>query len=86
MMLVVSGMTVMALPPLSAAQIMLLLDRFVGAHFFDTQAGGSAVMWQHFFWFFGHPEVYILMVPGFAMIRRSSRSSRGRSYSATRWW
>jgi cytochrome c oxidase subunit I len=68
MMLVVSGMTIVALPPLSAAQIMLLLDRFLGAHFFDTQAGGSAVMWQHFFWFFGHPEVYILMVPGFAMI------------------
>jgi len=68
MMLVVSGMTIMALPPLSAAQIMLLLDRFLGAHFFDTQAGGSAVMWQHFFWFFGHPEVYILMVPGFAMV------------------
>jgi len=68
MMLVVSGMTVLALPPLSAAQIMLLLDRFLGAHFFDTQAGGSAVMWQHFFWFFGHPEVYILMVPGFAMV------------------
>ncbi|TMA59526.1 MAG: cytochrome c oxidase subunit I [Deltaproteobacteria bacterium] len=68
MMLVVSGMTVMALPPLSAAQVMLLLDRFLGAHFFDTQAGGSAVMWQHFFWFFGHPEVYILMVPGFAFV------------------
>jgi cytochrome c oxidase subunit I len=68
MMLVVSGMTIMALPPLSAAQIMLILDRFVGAHFFDTQAGGSAIMWQHFFWFFGHPEVYILMVPGFAMV------------------
>jgi cytochrome c oxidase subunit 1 len=68
MMLVVSGMAVMALPPLSAAQIMLLLDRFLGAHFFDTQAGGSAVMWQHFFWFFGHPEVYILMVPGFAFV------------------
>ncbi len=68
MMLVVSGMAVMGLPPLSAAQIMLLLDRFAGAHFFDTQAGGSAIMWQHFFWFFGHPEVYILMVPGFAMV------------------
>ncbi len=54
------------LPPLSAAQIMLLLDRFLGAHFFDTQAGGSAVLWQHFFWIFGHPEVYILMIPGFA--------------------
>jgi cytochrome c oxidase subunit 1 len=66
MLLVVSGMTIIILPPLSAAQIMLLLDRFVGSHFFDTQAGGSAVLWQHFFWFFGHPEVYVLMVPGFA--------------------
>jgi cytochrome c oxidase subunit I len=66
MMLVVAGMTLVALPPLSAAQIMLLLDRFLGAHFFDSQAGGSAVLWQHFFWVFGHPEVYILMIPGFA--------------------
>ena len=66
MLLVVSGMTLIILPPLSAAQIMLLLDRFLGSHFFDTQAGGSAVLWQHFFWFFGHPEVYVLMVPGFA--------------------
>jgi cytochrome c oxidase subunit 1 len=65
MILVVSGMTLIILPPLSAAQIMLLFDRFLGAHFFDTQAGGSALLWQHFFWFFGHPEVYVLMVPGF---------------------
>jgi cytochrome c oxidase subunit 1 len=63
--LTISAMTLIILPPLSAAQIMLLLDRFLGAHFFDTQAGGSAVMWQHFFWFFGHPEVYILVLPGF---------------------
>ena len=66
LMLVVSSMVVMALPPLTAAQIMLLLDRYLGAHFFDTQAGGSAVLWQHFFWLFGHPEVYILVLPGFA--------------------
>ncbi len=58
---------VIALPPLSAAQIMLLLDRYLGAKFFDTQAGGSAVLWQHFFWIFGHPEVYILILPGFAV-------------------
>src|SRR5215813_12628646 len=67
-MLTVSVMTLFILPPLSAAQIMLLLDRFLGAHFFDTQAGGSAVMWQHFFWFFGHPEVYVLMLPGFGFV------------------
>src|SRR5712664_1894759 len=68
LMLVVSGMILLALPPLTAAQLMLLLDRFLGAHFFDTQAGGSAVLWQHFFWIFGHPEVYILMIPGFACV------------------
>jgi len=45
---------------------MLMLDRYVGSHFFDTQAGGSAVLWMHFFWIFGHPEVYILVLPAFA--------------------
>ena len=66
LMLIVSLMILVALPPLTAAQVMLLFDRYLGAHFFDTQAGGDAVLWQHFFWFFGHPEVYILMMPGFA--------------------
>lgn len=65
--LVVAYLIVIVLPPLTAAQIMLLLDRFLGAKFFDTQAGGSAVLWQHFFWIFGHPEVYILILPGFAV-------------------
>jgi cytochrome c oxidase subunit I len=68
MMLIVAGMILLAMPPLSAAQIMLLLDRYLGAMFFDTQSGGSAVLWQHFFWIFGHPEVYILIIPGFACI------------------
>jgi cytochrome c oxidase subunit I len=63
--LTISAMTLIILPPLTAAQIMLLLDRFMGAHFFDTQAGASALMWEHFFWFFGHPEVYILILPAF---------------------
>src|SRR6267142_3170591 len=71
LMLVVSCMILLALPPLTAAQLMLLLDRFLGAHFFDTQAGGSAVLWQHFFWIFGHPEVYILMIPAFACVSES---------------
>ncbi|HME09614.1 MAG TPA: cytochrome c oxidase subunit I [Bryobacteraceae bacterium] len=65
LLFVVSCQILIAMPPLTAAQVMLLLDRFLGAHFFDTQAGGDAVLWQHFFWMFGHPEVYILMLPGF---------------------
>ena len=63
--LVVSWMVFIAIGPLTAAQIMLLLDRTVGSHFFDAQAGGSAVLWMHFFWIFGHPEVYILVLPAF---------------------
>ncbi len=68
LMLVTNFMILLALPGLSGAQIMLLIDRYLGGHFFDTQAGGSAVIWQHFFWIFGHPEVYILMIPAFACL------------------
>jgi cytochrome c oxidase subunit 1 len=64
--LVMAGLVILAVSPLSAAQIMLLIDRYLGAHFFDTQAGGSAVIWMHFFWIFGHPEVYVLVLPAFA--------------------
>jgi cytochrome c oxidase subunit 1 len=67
-MLIDSWLIVIALPPLSAAQIMLLIDRFLGGNFFNTQSGGSAVLWQHFFWIFGHPEVYILIFPAFAIL------------------
>jgi cytochrome c oxidase subunit I len=64
--LIMGGMVILAVSPLTAAQIMLCIDRYLGGHFFDTQAGGSAVLWMHFFWIFGHPEVYILIVPSFA--------------------
>ena len=64
--LVMSGMVILAISPLTAAQLMLLADRYLGGHFFDTQAGGSAVIWMHFFWIFGHPEVYVLVIPAFA--------------------
>ncbi len=66
--LVMAFLVLVAISPLTAAQIMLLVDRYLGGHFFDTQAGGSAVIWMHFFWVFGHPEVYILVLPAFAII------------------
>jgi len=66
--LVMAGLVILAVSPLTAAQIMLLVDRYLGGHFFDTQAGGSAVIWMHFFWIFGHPEVYVLVLPAFAFV------------------
>jgi cytochrome c oxidase subunit I len=68
MYLVMSGLVLLAISPLTAAQGMLMLDRYLGAHFFDTQAGGSAVIWMHFFWIFGHPEVYVLIIPCFGFV------------------
>jgi cytochrome c oxidase subunit 1 len=67
-MLWTSVQIAIALPPLTAILIMIVFDRNLGAHFFDTQNGGSALLWQHLFWFFGHPEVYILILPVFGMV------------------
>jgi len=63
---VMSFLVLVAVSPLTACQAMLLVDRYLGGHFFDTQAGGSAILWAHFFWIFGHPEVYVLVLPAFA--------------------
>jgi len=68
MNLVMGGLVLVTISPLTAAQLMLMADRYLGAHFFDTVAGGSVVMWMHFFWIFGHPEVYVLIIPCFAFI------------------
>jgi cytochrome c oxidase subunit 1 len=65
--LVVAGMILVTISPLTAAQIMLTIDRYLGGHFFDSQAGGSPLLWFHFFWIFGHPEVYVLVLPAFAI-------------------
>ena len=65
--LVMAVLVILAIGPLSAAQMMLLIDRYLGGHFFDTQAGGSATIWMHFFWIFGHPEVYVLVLPAFGI-------------------
>jgi cytochrome c oxidase subunit I len=66
-MFVDGAFVLIVITPLTAAQIMLLIDRYLGGHFFDTQAGGSATVWMHFFWIFGHPEVYVLVFPAFAI-------------------
>jgi cytochrome c oxidase subunit 1 len=63
--LTMAALAILAIGPLTAAQIMLMIDRYLGGHFFDAQAGGSAVLWMHFFWVFGHPEVYVLVIPAF---------------------
>ncbi len=61
--LVVSVMIIFAMPSLMLATIMLPLDRIVGTHFFRIPGGGATFLWQHLFWFFGHPEVYIIAIP-----------------------
>ena len=67
-MLITSLMILVAFPPLAAGLSLLFIDRHFGGHFFDPSAGGSAVLFQHLFWFFGHPEVYIMILPFFGIV------------------
>jgi cytochrome c oxidase subunit I+III len=67
-MLVTSFIIIMAMPAIMIASTCLILDRLVGTHFFNPAEGGDALLWQHLFWFFGHPEVYIIFLPAVGMV------------------
>ena len=68
MSLVTQFLLLFAIPVLTAAQVLLMFDRLFGARFFDVGAGGDPLLWQHLFWIFGHPEVYIMILPAFGVI------------------
>ncbi|MFK4168805.1 MULTISPECIES: cytochrome c oxidase subunit I [Paenibacillus] len=65
---ITSAMILFAFPAITVGLVLLSFDRLLGANFFDVAAGGSPVLWQHIFWIFGHPEVYILILPAFGII------------------
>jgi cytochrome c oxidase subunit 1 len=67
-MLVTAILILIAFPVLTSALIMLFCDRHFGTHIFSVQGGGSPILWQNLFWFFGHPEVYILALPYFGIV------------------
>ena len=66
--LATSTLVVLATPFIAGAQFMVLFDRLFPTHFFDPAAGGNLIMYQHIFWFYSHPAVYIMMLPGFGII------------------
>ena len=67
-MLVTSFMVIFAMPAVMLASSFLMADRLVGTHFYNPSEGGDALLWQHLFWFFGHPEVYIIFIPALGMV------------------
>jgi cytochrome c oxidase subunit I len=67
-MLVTSFLVILAMPAIMVASTSLILDRLVGTHFFNPAEGGDVLLWQHLFWFFGHPEVYIIFLPAVGMV------------------
>jgi cytochrome c oxidase subunit 1 len=67
-MLVTSFVVIMAMPAIMIASTSLILDRLIGTHFFNPAEGGDVLLWQHLFWFFGHPEVYIIFLPAVGMV------------------
>jgi len=67
-MLVTSFLVLLSMPAIMVASTSLILDRLIGTHFFNPAEGGDVLLWQHLFWFFGHPEVYIIFLPAVGMV------------------
>ena len=67
-MLVISFMIIFAMTTIACASIFLAADRLIGTHFFNPAEGGDVLLWQHMFWYFGHPEVYIMFLPGMGIM------------------
>ena len=77
-MLVMSFLVLFSMPAVVTASTMLIMDRLIGTHFFDPTGGGDAVLWQHLFWIFGHPEVYIIFLPATGMVSAIIETFSGR--------